>query len=96
MSVKSVDITISEDLVPYLYTIRDGKTISDKLTLSAVVGLFAAKVITLEKAAELIDKSIWDFVDILKTLQIPWGECEEEGLKMDAAAIEKLEAGCYE
>lgn len=34
MSLKSVDIAISEDLVPYLYTLKDGKTISDKLTLS--------------------------------------------------------------
>ena len=35
MSTKSVDITISEDLVPYLYTLKDGKTVSDKITLSA-------------------------------------------------------------
>lgn len=40
---------ISEDLVPYLYILKGGETVSDKLTLSAVVGLFTTKVITLEK-----------------------------------------------
>ena len=96
MSTKSVDITISEDLVPYLYTFKDGKTVSDKLTLSAVVGLFASHVVTLEKAAELTGKSVWDFIDILKTYGIPWGNCTEEDLQMDDLALEKLAGGVYE
>lgn len=96
MSTKSVDITISEELVPYLYTLKDGKTVSDKLTLSAVVGLFASNVVTLEKAAELTGKSVWDFIDILKTYGIPWGDCTEEDLQMDDVALEKLAGGVYE
>ena len=60
MSSKNIDIKISEDLVPYLYILKGGETVSDKLTLSAVVGLFTTKVITLEKAAELTGKSIWE------------------------------------
>ncbi len=96
MSTKSVDIKISEDLVPYLYTLKDGKTVSDKLTLSAVVGLFASNVVTLEKAAELTGKSVWDFIDILKKCGIPWGDCTEEDLQMDDLALEKLAGGVYE
>lgn len=96
MSAKSVDIAISEDLVPYLYTLKDGKTVSDKLTLSAVVGLFASRVVTLEKAAELTGKSVWDFIDILKAYQIPWGDCTEEDLQMDENALEKLAGEAYE
>lgn len=95
MDIKNVEISITEDLVPYLYMLKDGKTISDKLTFSAVVGLFAAKTITLEKAAELTGKNIWDFVDILKSYQIPWGEYTEESLQMDAVALEKLTGGFY-
>lgn len=95
MGAKSVDIAISEDLVPYLYTIKDGKTVSDKLTLSAVVGLFASKVITLEKAAELTGKSVWDFMDILKVYEIPWADYTEEDLQMDDTALEKLVGGVY-
>ncbi len=95
MVQKKVDVTISEDLVPYLYTIKDGKSINEKLTLSAVVGLFAAKTVTLEKASELLGKSVWDFVDILKGYGIPWGTCTEESLQMDNKAMEKLERGIY-
>lgn len=90
MSTKSVDIAISEDLVPYLYTLKDGKTVSDKLTLSAVVGLFASNIVTLEKAAELTGKSVWDFIDILKAYGISWGDYTEEDLQMDDLALEKL------
>ena len=96
MSTKSVDITISEDLVPYLYTLKDGKTVSDKITLSAVVGLFASKVVTLEKAAELTGKSVWDFIDILKAYGIPWSDYTEEDLQMDDMGVEKLAGGVYE
>ena len=96
MSTKSVDITISEDLVPYLYTLKDGKTVSDKITLSAVVGLFASKVVTLEKAAELTGKSDWDFIDILKAYGIPWSDYTEEDLQMDDMVLEKLAGGVYE
>lgn len=96
MSAKSVDITISEDLVPYLYTIKDGKTVSEKITLSAVVGLFASNIVTLEKAAELTGKSVWDFIDILKSYGIPWADCTEEDLQMDNLTMEKLSGGIYE
>ena len=96
MSAKSVDITISEDLVPYLYTIKDGKTVSEKITLSAVVGLFASNIVTLEKAAELTGKSVWDFIDILKFYGIPWADCTEEDLQMDNLTMEKLSGGIYE
>lgn len=96
MSTKSVDVAISEELVPFLYTIKDGNTVSDKLMISAVVGLFATKLITLEKAAELTGKSIWDFIDILKSYQVPWGEYTEEDYEMDEIALKKLSGGVYE
>ena len=87
---KNIDIKISEDLVPYLYILKGGETVSDKLTLSAVVGLFTTKVITLEKAAELTGKSIWDFIDILKVYGIPWGEYEEDDMDMDDVFLSKF------
>lgn len=73
-----------------LYILKGGETVSDKLTLSAVVGLFTTKVITLEKAAELTGKSIWDFIDILKVYGIPWGEYEEDDMDMDDVFLSKL------
>ena len=52
-------------------------------------------MITLEKAAELADKSVWNFIDILKEHQIPWGEYTEEDMQMDEFAIKKLAGGMY-
>ena len=70
MAQNIVDVEIPETLVPYLYTMKDGKTMDDKVTISIVVGLLVSGIITLEKAAELAKESIWDFVDFLKTHNI--------------------------
>lgn len=96
MSNKCLDVKIAEELVPYLYTIKDGKTVTDKVTVSIVLGLFVSKTITLEKAAELSGKSIWEFVDFLKVCGIPWGEYTEEDMEMDDVSINKILEGAYE
>lgn len=70
----SVKVTIQDKILPYLQVINDGADLVDKANFSIVIGLCAAKMITMEKAAELAEKSIWDFIDILKERQIPWGE----------------------
>lgn len=96
MAQNIVDVEIPETLVPYLYTMKNGKTMDDKVTISIVVGLFVSGIITLEKAAELAKESIWDFIDFLKTHDIPWGNYTEEELKMDELAIDKLMGGMNE
>lgn len=96
MDKSELDIKISKELIPYVCTIKDGETVTDKVNLSVILGLFVSKVITLEKASELAGKSIWDFMEILKTCHIPWGECTEEEIQMDEIAIEKLMGGFYE
>ena len=47
-------------------------------------------MITLEKAAELTGKSIWDFIDILKVYGIPWGEYEVDDMDTDDRFLSKL------
>ncbi len=37
MAQNLVDVEIPETLVPYLYTMKDGKTMDDKVTISIVV-----------------------------------------------------------
>ncbi len=90
MAQNLVDVEIPETLVPYLYTMKDGKTMDDKVTISIVVGLFVSGIITLEKAAELAKENIWDFIDFLKNHDIPWGSYTEDELKMDVHAINSL------
>lgn len=55
--------------------------------------MFVSKVVTLEKAAELTGKSVWDFIEILKAYEISWADYTEEDLQMDDTALEKLAGG---
>lgn len=93
MAQNIVDVEIPETLVPYLYMMKDGKTVDDKVTISIVAGLFVSGTVTLEKAAELAGKSIWDFIDFLKEHNIPWGTYTEDELKMDEHFIDNLSGG---
>ena len=74
MAQNIVDVEIPETLVPYLYTMKDGKTMDDKVTISIVVGLLVSGII----------------VDFLKTHNIPWGSYTEEELQMDEHVIDSL------
>ena len=82
-------------MITYL-PLKEGKNIRDKLILSAVIGLFVSKSVTLEKAAELVGKNVWDFIDILKYYGILWGDYTETDLQMDELTLEKLAGGVYE
>lgn len=93
MAQNLINVKISETLSPYLYTMKDGKTMDDKVTISIVVGLFVSGIITLEKAAELAKESIWDFIDFLKLHNIPWGNYSQDELRMDDLSIDKLLGG---
>lgn len=95
MDIKDLDIKVSKELIPYICTIKDGETIADKVNLSLILGLFASQAVTLEKASELAGKSVWDFIDVLKTYHIPWGEYTEDEMQMDYIAIEKLAGEFY-
>jgi predicted HTH domain antitoxin len=96
MDVSNLDIKISQELIPYICTMKDGETVTDKVNLSLILGLFASQVVTLEKAAELAGKPIWDFIEVLKTYHIPWGEYTEDEMQLDEAAIDKISGGLYE
>lgn len=96
MDISSLDIRVSKELIPYICAVKDGETVTDKANLSLILGLFASKMVTLEKASELAGKSVWDFVEVLKAYSIPWGEYTEDELQMDNIAIEKLAGGFYE
>lgn len=91
----NVKISVPERIVPFVNTLDIGATTDDRFALLTVIGLYTAKNVTLAKAAELADKSIWEFIDILKTCGIPWGEYTDESAAMDAAALKGIEEGRY-
>lgn len=96
MDISNLDIKISKELIPYICTMKDGATVTEKANLSLILGLFSSQIITLEKASELAGKSVWDFIEILKAYHIPWGEYTEDERQMDNIALEKLAGGFYE
>lgn len=96
MDAEELEIKVSKELIPYICNIKDGYTVEDKTNFSLILGLFASQAVTLEKAAELAGKSVWDFMEILKSYHIPWGEYTEDERQMDDIAIEKIIGGFYE
>lgn len=52
MRAEALSISISENMEPYIYTMSDGKSIAEKANIYMVIGMYSAKVISLEKAAE--------------------------------------------
>ena len=52
--------------------------------------MFLSNQATLAKSAELAQKSIWDFIEVLKALRISWGEYSEDSLQMDELTLSRL------
>ena len=91
--VKDMNVIIPGKLIPYLIAFKDGDTLTEKVNLSLVLASFSAHSVTLEKAAELAGMSIWDFMDVLKQHEIPWGEYSEEAFSMDREALNMIAGG---
>lgn len=68
------NISIKPEFYPYLIESKVGKTINEKVNLSIAIFLFTDKKVTLARVAELADKSIREFIDILASHDIPWAE----------------------
>ncbi|MFT8344002.1 UPF0175 family protein [Clostridium beijerinckii] len=86
----SANIKIYDDIIPIVNMLNAGKTIDEKVNVSIAIGLFAGKMVTLARAAELSNLSLGEFIDVLKDRGIPWGEYTEEQEKMDDVAIKNL------
>lgn len=86
----SANIKIYDDIIPIVNMLNAGNTIDEKVNVSIAIGLFAGKMVTLARAAELSNLSLGEFIDILKDREIPWGEYTEEQEKMDDVAIKNL------
>lgn len=95
VDIRDSDIKVSKELIPYICTIKDGETITDKVNLPLILGLFASQVVTLKKASELAGKSVRDFIEVLKTYHVLWGEYTGEEMQMDHLVINKITGGFY-
>ena len=90
MASNQFQVAISNEFMPFILQMKDGKTPDEKVALSLATGMFLSKQATLAKAAELAHKSIWEFIDVLKAQGIPWGEHSEDSFFQDELTLSKL------
>jgi len=90
MHANQFQVTLPNELIPYIYQIKDGKTADEKVILSLAIGMFLSKQVTLAKAAELSQRSIWEFKDALVSQGISWGEYTEDSYLLDELSLSKL------
>lgn len=83
-------VSLPEPLRPFIEKLVSGSGINDQTTIAVVVGLFSAHAVTLERAAELANRSMSDFIDLLHSRGIPWMEYGEEEKQQDDRAIQSL------
>ena len=68
----------------------DRRSIDGKVKVSLAIGLFVEKQVTLAKAAELLGKTLGEFIDLLRLKNISWMEYTEEHLRDDERVIREL------
>lgn len=85
-----VDVRIPNDIIPFINKLGPGKTLDDKVNLSIAIGLFVSRNITLARAAEVAELPIGEFINLLRTQGIPWGEYTEEQERLDDISVENL------
>ena len=88
MAMDFFQVNLPTEFLP-LFNSLDGTNIDSKVKVSLAIGLFVEKQVTLAKAAELSGKTLGEFIDLLRSKQIPWVEYNEEHLKDDELVIFK-------
>jgi predicted HTH domain antitoxin len=87
---QNIQVSIPGEFAPFVFQLKDGKTIDEKVKLQLAIGLFLSKTVTLAKAAELAGESLWEFIDLLKAQGIDWGEYGDEQERQDELTISKI------
>lgn len=85
-----VQVNIPDDLVPIVNSLGVGTSLDDRVRLSLTIGLFASKAVSLAQAAQLSGRSLLDFMEILRSRGLHWGEYTEEQQSQDDESLRKL------
>lgn len=84
-------IKLNEDLTVFINRLAFlGSSLEEKVNVSLAISLFAGKQVSLARAAELANKSLADFMDILKRINIPWCEYTDDMKNSDDLAIKLI------
>lgn len=89
MAMNSFQVTLPKEFLPLINTL-EGTNIDVKVKVSLAIGLYVEKQVTLARAAELAGKSLGEFIDLLRSKNIPWMEYTDEQLKDDELVIQEI------
>jgi predicted HTH domain antitoxin len=89
MSTDSFQINIPKEFYPLIDEL-EGPNLDAKAKVSLALGLFVNEQVTLARAAQLSGKSLSDFIDLLRSKNIPWMEYSEEHLQDDQRVIKEI------
>jgi len=85
-----VQVNIPDEFVPIVNSLGVGASLDDRVRLSLATGLFALKAVSLAQAAQLSGRSLLDFMEILISRGLHWGEYTEEQQSQDDESLRKL------
>lgn len=72
MAMQNISLLVPDDIVYEVKSLpKVGDTINAKLQISLAIGMFVSQEISLAKAAQLAGKSLVEFMNILRKLDIP-------------------------
>ncbi|MFS0646065.1 UPF0175 family protein [Siminovitchia sp. 179-K 8D1 HS] len=89
MAREYFQVNLPNSFLPFINH-KKGSSIDTKVRVSLAIGMFAEKQVTLARAADLAGMSLADFIDLLKSKNLPWMEYTEEHLSEDRQAIAEL------
>ncbi len=89
MSTDSFQINVPKEFYPLLDEL-ESSNVEAKTKVLLALGLYVNKQVTLARAAQLSGKSLSDFIDLLRSKNIPWMEYSEEHLQDDQRVIKEV------
>ena len=88
--MQNISLSIPDEIVFEMKSLpKRETTINAKLQLSLAIGMFVSQEISLARAAQLAERNLVDFVDILSELRIPAFTYTEDMLDDDLKFMEK-------
>ena len=85
-----IRVSLPAEFQPLLEQMGSGRDVNEMVTISLAIELFVSKHVSLARAAQLAQKSLGEFIDILRTQDLPWMDYTDEDLRMDDLAVEKI------
>ena len=84
-------VQLDKDLAMFINRLAFlGGSLDERVNVSLAISLFVERQVSLARAAEFSNKSLTEFMDILKKSNIPWCEYTEEMKNTDDLAIKRF------